>query len=198
MIMVFYYYGLVSHKKAFLAIVLPVVIVVMTYLSADIVKILMFGGSSVDMRVDQYNGVMNLLGSNMLFGLGLNFAQNYVANLGLHTGVYGFESFFFVVILNSGLVGVFYYIVFFFKIGFDLNRSKRDIIRNFARYTIYPYLVFILLTGELQTLWLFWLIINGAYAIIPILKGSNLVFVFREEIEAKTKTGDDLKAEQAK
>ncbi|MGZ4090994.1 MAG: O-antigen ligase family protein [Bacteroidia bacterium] len=117
-------------------------------------------GSSVDMRVSQANSVAKIVSNNYLLGLGQQYTSSYIAKYGLYTDTFGFESFLFVALLDSGLIGIAYYVIFFVMIIYAQRKVRNTDVKNAIKYLTISYIVFIVLTGEMETLWLYWLSIN--------------------------------------
>jgi hypothetical protein len=79
-------------------------------------------GSSISLRLQQLNGALNEIRGIELVGNGYGWAGYYVSTYGLHPVIMGFESLIFIVLCNSGFLGLLVWIIFFFLI-LMLNRK---------------------------------------------------------------------------
>ncbi len=168
MILVLYFYVHSKHKKTILLIALPLSLALFISVGAYYLKWLDVEGSSINMRIEQFNAVIKMASDNIVIGLGPDFIENFIMRNGGHTVVFGFESFFFIIIVGFGLLGVTYYCLFFILLTKWLKDTRINPLAHFAVYGIIPYLIFILLTGELQTMWVFWLACNIGFALAKI------------------------------
>lgn len=78
------------------------------------------GGSSMEMRIEQFFGCFDIIKNNPLFGNGFEWTQYYYVKNGNHPVLLAFESLIFVVLCDSGYVGVLLWIcmvVMFYKIS---------------------------------------------------------------------------------
>lgn len=73
-------------------------------------------GSSFEMRFEQLQGCFHEIRNNQLFGKGYGWTGYYHENYGDHPVILSFESLVYVVLCNSGYVGVVIWIVFLFKL----------------------------------------------------------------------------------
>ena len=73
-------------------------------------------GSSLNMRINQLLGCFDILGNNLLIGNGFSWNTYYMNINGDHPVLLAFESLLFVVLCNSGFVGILLWIYFFFNI----------------------------------------------------------------------------------
>jgi hypothetical protein len=167
-----YIYCNTKYKKAIIALGLVLSLFVLLFLGYEFIKYFDVKGSSASMRLNQFNAVMRLLGSDYIWGRGNSFVNDFIDRYGEYTDALGFESFFFVVILESGLVGVLFYFIFFRNIFLLFKNSAAKPAIYFGFYSTFPYLVYILLTGEMQTIWLYWLVINIGAACLKMMEQS--------------------------
>ncbi len=125
-------------------------------------------GSSLNMRSTQFANIIDLIGDQIYFGLGQDADAIFVEKFGYNSNLFGFESFFFHVFFNSGIAGLLYYTIFFSLIMSNSVLRRALVFKQAILLIVIPYLAFILLTGEMLTFWLFWLIVNVAYAFVII------------------------------
>jgi hypothetical protein len=112
------------------------------------------GGSSLDMRLEQFNGAIDLWNTGgYIFGNGFGWCNNYYAVNGDHPVLLAFESIIYTALIDNGILGICIWSYLFIYL-FLLNHRfycasrrfyKRDywIINSF----IFSYLVYILITG---------------------------------------------------
>jgi hypothetical protein len=79
-------------------------------------------GSSITMRLDQLQGAINEIEGNELTGKGYGWTGYYMSLNGTHPVILAFESLIFMVLCNSGYLGLMVWILFFFFL-FLLNRK---------------------------------------------------------------------------
>ncbi len=79
-------------------------------------------GSSIQMRINQFNGALVEIKNVLLVGKGYGWNTYYQSHFGDHPVLLAFESLVFVVLCNSGLIGVFIWVLFFLLL-FRLNRK---------------------------------------------------------------------------
>ena len=105
-------------------------------------------GSSVEMRIEQLYGCFNIISDNPLFGNGYGWHSYYMSSNGDHPIVLAFESILFVIICNSGIVGIFIYLNFFCKIikCKICKINKRD--NLYLQMITFAYIGFAIITGE--------------------------------------------------
>ena len=104
-------------------------------------------GSSLEMRLDQLNGAINEALKNPLFGLGYGWTYYYNDVFGNHPICYAFESLAYVVICNSGFIGILLWIYMVLKY-FIINKRMhlKDIM--FVNSLMIFYISYSLITGE--------------------------------------------------
>ncbi len=115
-------------------------------------------GSSWTMRYTQLMGAIELFfGSSIFWGRGFGWVSEYLKVHGPHPILLAFEGIFFVSIIESGLVGVFSWLFFFYKqIKISVKYIKKKIDRKnsgliFLLFII-SYFFFISITGLCMTL----------------------------------------------
>ncbi len=116
-----------------------------------------FQGSSIATRQVQLDVIWDYVTSNSgFFGFGFGSMYEAAYNSKSLKEALGFESIFFEVLYEYGFLGVFSYLLFFIMIIFSLYRRYRFIINFYFTVSLtLSYLIFVLLTGERQTLFLF-------------------------------------------
>ena len=73
-------------------------------------------GSSTEMRQSQLNYALVMVKDNFLCGLGYGYIQHYGKLYGKHPIMLGFESIIYQVLVPSGIIGLFIWLCFFYKI----------------------------------------------------------------------------------
>lgn len=104
-------------------------------------------GSSIEMRLDQLNGAMDEASENPLFGLGYKWTEYYRNTKGDHPLCLAFESLVFVIICNSGFLGIvlwFYMILKYFSINRKMKIHGLPIVNTLIVF----YVSYSLITGE--------------------------------------------------
>lgn len=79
-------------------------------------------GSSITMRLNQLEGTFEEIKGNELFGKGYGWTNYYLTNYGLHPVILAFESLIFMILCNSGIIGMGIWGIFFFML-LSLNRK---------------------------------------------------------------------------
>lgn len=79
-------------------------------------------GSSLEMRLEQFNGCFSIIHDCMLVGKGYSWSNIYMAQNGAHAVLLSFESLIFVILCNSGLFGLCIWGYFVYDM---LKRNKR-------------------------------------------------------------------------
>lgn len=115
-----FYYFLIGRKYKLMLTSVIILIIGMVFLSSIpdlssyIGSIIDFNnkngdvsGSSVEMRLDQLEGAIAETSKNPFFGLGYRWTHHYMTINGDHPICLAFESLIFVVLCNSGLIGIF-------------------------------------------------------------------------------------------
>ena len=106
-------------------------------------------GSSWEMRIAQFEGCIREISDNPFFGKGYGWTGYYEQNFGDHPVMLAFESLVYVVLCNSGFVGVIIWLVF---IGLYINNTKRILksnnLTNLAITLMIYYVGYSTITGE--------------------------------------------------
>lgn len=106
-------------------------------------------GSSFEMRLEQLQGCFREIRNNPLFGKGYGWTYYYEENYGDHPVMLAFESLSYVVLCNSGYVGVVIWIVFLYKLFINTKKImyNQDLIICCLCLVVY-YLAYSTITGE--------------------------------------------------
>lgn len=106
-------------------------------------------GSSFEMRFEQLQGCFHEIRNNPLFGKGYGWTGYYKENFGDHPVMLAFESLIYVVLCNSGYVGVVIWTIFLFKLFKNTTKiiSNQDLIICSLCLVVY-YLAYSTITGE--------------------------------------------------
>lgn len=121
------------------------------------------GGSSIEMRLAQLGGAIEEASSNPLFGLGYGWTNYYQSINGDHPICLAFESLIFVIICNSGIMGIFlwlYMVMRFFKINKSFKLRKLFVINSLMVF----YISYSCITGEyayMKTFLIFYTLMIG-------------------------------------
>lgn len=113
------------------------------------------GGSSLEMRLDQFNYANNMIADNPLFGLGYDWPSYYSKKNGEHPYMHGFESIYLRTIVESGLIGLIVWTVFFVRF-YRLTNNRTN-----HKESLVFHLCFILsciLTGIQASMWIYMLL----------------------------------------
>jgi len=73
-------------------------------------------GSSFQMRINQFNGCLNEIYFSRLFGNGYAWTTYYMVNFGDHPVILAFESLIYVILCNSGFMGIVIWSIFAFML----------------------------------------------------------------------------------
>lgn len=73
-------------------------------------------GSNMEMRQSQFDCVNQMVGNNILWGLGYDYPSYYSTKFGSHPIMHGFESIYFNVLVSSGFLGLIVWFLFFRRI----------------------------------------------------------------------------------
>jgi len=131
-------------------------------------------GSSFEMRFNQFAIVFDMIKNNFFFGLGLEFISYYIKNNTLDTDIFGFESIIFTTLIETGCIGLFSWIYF-------LTLTRKSLINNTNNYKksinilFIPFIITIILTGEMQNLYIFLILMPALYTIN--LSNSKIKFI---------------------
>ena len=108
------------------------------------------GGSSIGMRIEQFNGCIAEISNNPLFGKGYGWSRAYIANFGGHSIIRGFESVLFRVLCDYGWIGLSFFIGCFYWMFHQIHIAFID--NQINRYILYClwvfYLSYAFITGD--------------------------------------------------
>lgn len=106
-------------------------------------------GSSFEMRFEQLQGCFHEIRNNPLFGKGYGWTGYYKENYGDHPVMLAFESLIYVVLCNSGYVGIVIWAVFLFRLFKNTTRiiSSQELVICSLCLVVY-YLSYSTITGE--------------------------------------------------
>ena len=124
------------------------------------------GGSSLELRINQFLGCFDIISNNPLFGKGFDWHQYYMQSHVIHPKLLAFESLIYVVLCNFGFVGVILWSVYVFKM-YKYMRSLGSIKEILLPLTLFVfYLSYSCITGEygyMQVFILFYIIMIGDF-----------------------------------
>lgn len=112
-------------------------------------------GSSLDMRINQFEYTNSMISKNPLVGLGYNWPSYYAERNGLHPYMFGFESIYFRTIVESGVLGLIIWTVFFvkfFKATDEKSNHKENLVFHIG------FILSCLLTGIQASMWIYMLL----------------------------------------
>lgn len=122
-------------------------------------------GSSLEMRLYQWEGVIDVVRGNELFGNGYRYPSYYKREYGRHPKAYSFESLLFVVYSSWGVAGFLIWGMLFYMI---LRNNRRNMIKRehkvYLNTLLLLYFVFSMITGEYNFLTYFALFYSILYA----------------------------------
>lgn len=121
-------------------------------------------GSSIGMRLDQFEASVGEIRGAELFGNGFGWNYYYQAQYGDHPVLLAFESLVFMVICNSGIVGVVIWVIFVFM----LFRLHRTVLSDWGRIYIADAFVVTFIAYVIGT---------GEYEFVPILSMYHTLFL---------------------
>lgn len=106
-------------------------------------------GSSWEMRLMQFEGCLSEIRNNPLFGKGYAWVGWYKTNFGDHPVILSFESLIYVVLCNSGIIGIIIWVIFLIKLFKNTANisQNREIVICAISLTTY-YIAYSVITGE--------------------------------------------------
>ncbi len=138
------------------------------------------GGSSLAMRLGQLKAATLLFSEKPILGHGLSTVREMIESDALPSGLYRAESFLFILMIETGLLGILAYTFFFYNyITFFLrvkNKSDNVYLKNMSILClciIFGYLAFILATGMMIGTFELFLIITTLCARYIYLKSKE-------------------------
>lgn len=134
-------------------------------------------GSTVNMREMQLLGTIQLVGDNLLFGLGHGYVDYTVSNFGPDPVLFGFEGLVFNKLAEGGIVDLLLWFYIFFILFNRIKKINKQLPieqdTSILKTYIVFYFVFSLLTGFMQT-FLCFIIIYVVLVKYMIVEGSRL------------------------
>ena len=119
-------------------------------------------GSSISMRLEQLEGAFDMIDDgNLVTGLGQGFIKYYSTTLGVHPVLRGFESIVFMALVESGILGLLAWGIFFVLLWkildkIDISKEAKEKFSFVgAKAFLLAYSVFVVSTGIQSTLYLF-------------------------------------------
>lgn len=132
-------------------------------------------GSSIPMRLEQLEGTLVEIEESPLFGKGYGWTQYYMEEKGGHPILLAFESLIFIILCNSGIIGVFVWVYF----GANLLITNQKIFTNnkasttIANSSILMFFVYTGMTGEYGYLQLFAIMHSIILSILSSITNEN-------------------------
>lgn len=105
-------------------------------------------GSSLEMRIAQFNGALDEIKSNPLFGKGYGWTKYYHNLRGDHPVLLAFESIIYIILCEDGFVGMAFWII---MLMLYYSNVKKHFQRNYASILIslmVVYIAYAIITGE--------------------------------------------------
>lgn len=135
-------------------------------------------GSSTEMRAQQLIIAVALVQDNIWAGNGFEYVRELLAQIGLGTPLSGVESFWLVILIENGIVGIISYLFLFAGISYYFLALKRHFatdsesrrLLNHIVFGIAAYVIFITTTGTMNTLPFFFLFIGAITKYVHLLK----------------------------
>ena len=124
-------------------------------------------GSSLDLRLSQFNAVFSVIRDHEMFGNGYGWVSYYLSVNGNHPVLYAFESLLYIILCQSGFIGLFLWIIFsVFSLTVPrmvLSNKKKCIVTDCI---FIAYIIYCLLTGDyafMRMYYVFYVSIIGIY-----------------------------------
>lgn len=106
-------------------------------------------GSSIDMRMEQLNGCFREIQDCLIFGKGYEWCGYYMSIHDLHPVLLAFESLIFVVLCNSGIVGLCVWVITFVWLFRGVYRMNKNVnVTLFVITLAVYYIAYSAITGE--------------------------------------------------
>ena len=122
-------------------------------------------GSSIDGRKDQTEYIYGLIENDLFLGLG-NSATAKITQLTNNAGrAAGFESILYTYPVNNGILGTIGCVILYIATYILMRSPKKPTYRYVFNAILLGHLVFAVLTGEMQTTRMFWLLFSMFYAL---------------------------------
>lgn len=122
-------------------------------------------GSSISLRLQQFDGALKIITSNPFFGKGYNWNVYYREIHGDHPVLLAFESLIFIVLCNNGVFGIIIWFSFMISLirlnsKFKIDRIDKSILNSI----VLMYFTFIIVTGEYGYIFYFSIIYTYLYS----------------------------------
>lgn len=109
----------------------------------------MWKRSSIDMRMEQLNGCFREIQDCLIFGKGYEWCGYYMSIHDLHPVLLAFESLIFVVLCNSGIVGLCVWVITFVWLFRGVYRMNKNVnVTLFVITLAVYYIAYSAITGE--------------------------------------------------
>lgn len=121
-------------------------------------------GSSLSMRLTQLEGCFDIVKDNLLLGKGYGWHYWFNSKFGAHPKALYFESLFFTILVETGIMGFLIWSVFILKLRKFINEFSRDRLYKCCLFSlIVYYLVYSLITGDMgiKNMMIFYVILIG-------------------------------------
>lgn len=121
-------------------------------------------GSSLSMRLTQLEGCFDIVKDNPFFGKGYGWHYWFNAKFGAHPKALYFESLFFTILVETGIVGFFTWSVFILKQSKFIKEFSQDRLYRCCLFSLMVYyLVYSLITGDMgiKNMMIFYVILVG-------------------------------------
>lgn len=105
-------------------------------------------GSTMDMRISQFNGALNEIKNNPLIGKGYGWTDYYTSVKGSHPILLAFESLIYVVLCNNGFVGIGIWIIMIFLYFKSVGKCFNPNYSHALFSLLATYITYSIITGE--------------------------------------------------
>ncbi|QKJ31485.1 O-antigen ligase family protein [Mucilaginibacter mali] len=171
-------------KAALVGIAIPVaymaIMELYNYLSKTEIS-----GSSYSMRIDQFNFIINAIGSSLYIGFGPSSIDSFYKT-GSFADALGFESILFVFLFYYGVLGLIGLgILYYTSLRNLINKNGKAFYRGFLVIIFISHFIAVMISGELRTLRVFWMIYSMLFAMQEI-NTAQLNLIAKEKL-AKAK-----------
>lgn len=120
------------------------------------------GGSSMEMRQEQFEIVLNFVKDSIYIGFG-NGSIDFLLQNDILTKALGFESIIFIYYINSGILGLVGLFILYYSSYYNLVHSEKSYYSSFFIAILTSHLIFVIVSGEIRTLRLFFMIYSLLY-----------------------------------
>ena len=144
-------------------------------------------GSSLEMRFNQLVGAFEEIKNNVLLGKGYGWSRDYIIQNGGHPVLLGFESIFFVVLCNNGIIGILLYGLFIYLYSHYIKTNVQESdVPLFISILVF-YLAYETITGEFafQHFMLFYTLVLMEVRNNELLCNSEESLMAASEIDSK-------------